>query len=192
MTNSTPENPLSGPIGSGPPANRPADQLATWGQRAAAVVLDMVFLSVLIGIVVLLFTFVGLAMYGGVELENMRDIGSAVALTLVLSTVIGLIASIMYYALMIRSGARNGQTLGKQIIGIRVVSEDGSPVSWKHVLLREVVARTVVLTIGMTLVNLIAAPLGFFVFVAWYLMPLWDQKYRCPHDAIASTRVVED
>lgn len=50
-----------------------------------------------------------------------------------------------------------GQTLGKMIIGIRVVSKDGRPLSWLTVVMREVVGRTLSQLLGTYLGYLICA-----------------------------------
>ena len=39
---------------------------------------------------------------------------------------------------MTRGGERNGQTLGKQAVNVRVIRDDGQPITWKTVALREV------------------------------------------------------
>src|SRR5262249_47153318 len=70
--------------------------------------------------------------------------------------------------LMGRQGERNGQTLGKQVVGIRVVKADGSPVSVGFGILRDFVVK-----------GLLFGTLGFFLFgipgLLNYLWPLWDK-----------------
>lgn len=81
--------------------------------------------------------------------------------------------------LMARRGARNGQTLGKQTMGIRVVRTDGEPVGFSTGFLRTVVGQQ--LLIGLT----------FYVYgVLDYLWPLRDPGNQALHDKIASTRVL--
>jgi|DewCreStandDraft_1066081.scaffolds.fasta_scaffold11154_4 uncharacterized RDD family membrane protein YckC len=66
-----------------------------------------------------------------------------------------------------------GQTLGKYLLGIRVVSARGER-TWGQILLRETIGRLVcVATLG----------LG-------YLAILWDPERRGWHDRLADTRVV--
>ncbi|MCM1566749.1 MAG: RDD family protein [Dehalobacter sp. 4CP] len=50
-----------------------------------------------------------------------------------------------------------GQTLGKMIMGIKVVSKDGSPLSWSAVAMREVAGRTLAQLLGTYLGYLICA-----------------------------------
>lgn len=84
---------------------------------------------------------------------------------------------------MKRGGARNGQSLGKQLVGIRVVREDGEPITFGSALLREVAVKLLLFeTVG-----------GFFLLPTAlnYLWPLWDEQNRALHDMIVSTRVVQ-
>jgi len=67
-----------------------------------------------------------------------------------------------------------GQTLGKRLVGIRVVKEDGTPVTYVSVLLRHFVGYT------------LSALVGFLGF----LWVIWDSKHQGWHDKIARTIVV--
>ena len=81
--------------------------------------------------------------------------------------------------LMRRRGAHNGQTLGKQATGIRVVRDDGQPVTFSTGFLRDFVFKFL---------------LGFFTSGLYslvdYLWPLFDEERRALHDIVASTHVV--
>jgi uncharacterized RDD family membrane protein YckC len=110
------------------------------------------------------------------------DVGGIV--TGILSGVAYLLAVLLYAPLlMARGGARNGQTLGKQLIGIRVVRDSGQPVDVGFGFLREFVVKGVLFGfIG-----------GFFASIPTlvdYLWPLWDDQNRCLHDMVVSTHVV--
>ena len=50
-----------------------------------------------------------------------------------------------------------GQTLGKMIMGVRVVSRDGHPLSWTTVIVREVVGRILAQLLGSYLGYLVCA-----------------------------------
>jgi uncharacterized RDD family membrane protein YckC len=85
--------------------------------------------------------------------------------------------------LMARSGARNGQTLGKQMLGIRVVRDNGEPETFWQAALRCVVLKQLAVGVASSIVP----------FVPWFLnyfWPLWDDENRALHDMAASTHVV--
>jgi uncharacterized RDD family membrane protein YckC len=95
---------------------------------------------------------------------------------------------------MQRKGARNGQTLGKQWLGLRVVRVSGEPFGLGWGLLREFVLKVVALWVASS----VAGALTFFLlgvggiapYLADYLWPLWDDENRALHDMVAETRVV--
>ena len=96
-----------------------------------------------------------------------------------------LVGAIVDPILMGRDGDRNGMSLGKQVVGIRVAREDGAPVSVGFAFLREWVIRW--LLIGFV---------GSFVFgipgLIDLLFPLWDKPgEQTLHDKIASTYVTQ-
>jgi uncharacterized RDD family membrane protein YckC len=96
--------------------------------------------------------------------------------------------SILLYAplLLRREGGHNGQTWGKQALSIRVVRDSGAPVDLGTAILREVVAKLVILS-ALRFVPIV----GGFASLVWYLWPLWDSSNRAPHDMIAHTHVVK-
>ncbi len=94
------------------------------------------------------------------------------------------VAFIVYGPLFLqRNGKRNGQTLGKQWVGVRIIRLDSQPFGWRTGLLREFVIKFVLFGfVG-----------GFFLIppLLDILWPLWDDENRALHDMIASTRVVQ-
>ena len=95
-------------------------------------------------------------------------------LTAILSSLLYLVAVLFYAPLLVaRQGAHNGQTWGKQIVGIRVVRDSGQPVDIGFGFLREVVVK-----------GLLFGFVGSFFFsiptLLDYLWPLWDDQNRCP------------
>ncbi|OPH52042.1 hypothetical protein BC351_33295 [Paenibacillus ferrarius] len=68
-----------------------------------------------------------------------------------------------------------GQTLGKMIMGIRVVRKDGLPNTWGSILLREIIGK---------IVSAIILCIG-------YIMAGIDSEKRSLHDRMAGTRVVK-
>nr|AIA12563.1 RDD family [uncultured bacterium] len=110
------------------------------------------------------------------------DIG---AITLGVFSGIAYLAAIFLYAplLMAREGGGNGQTWGKQIVGISAVRDVGQPFDFGNAFLREFVIKGLLFgTVG-----------GWFFGIPTlldYLWPLWDDENRCLHDMVAKTHVV--
>jgi uncharacterized RDD family membrane protein YckC len=139
-----------------------AQRYGSWGARAGALILD----GLIVG--VLLIVVLGL-------LEG------ALGVTGLLSWLVSLIVLGTYTGLtMTRSGDRNGQTIGKQAANIRVVRDNGQPVTLKTVALREVGLKGIGwwITFG----------IGFLADVLW---PLGENKKRSLHDLIVRTHVVD-
>jgi uncharacterized RDD family membrane protein YckC len=144
-------------------------ECATWGARAGAYLLDL-----LIAFLIPLAVGIPLAASGvtGLEIAGGILIGGAV-----------LISYPLYSAVLeARSGARNGQTFGKQVTGIRVVRDNGETVTLGFALLRELAVRWL----------LIGAVGGFFFFPPFLdlLWPIWDESNRALHDMVVSSHVV--
>jgi len=99
-----------------------------------------------------------------------------------LRLLLGCVVVVTYYLkTMTRPGARNGRTLGKQLVGIRVVRDDGYPVSAGTVMRREVLIKGL----------LSWFTLGVFELVDC-LWPLGDATNRALHDKIVGTHVYID
>lgn len=95
--------------------------------------------------------------------------------------VVYLIVSLLYAPLlMCRQGERNGQTIGKQAAGMRVVYREGGPITFGRAALREIV--------GKTLLTIVTCGTYAIVGALWCL---WDAKRQCLHDKVASTHVVD-
>jgi uncharacterized RDD family membrane protein YckC len=153
--------------------------LASWGSRVAAWAIDAVVL--LIPIVVLFFVLVA----GAVGISGDDDFawGAAVG-RLVLWVILVAVVTLLYApVLMARQGSGNGQTLGKQVVGIRVVPNGGEPMTFWPAAMREVVIKA--LAVGVASSFIPALP--WFLDNLW---PLWDDENRALHDMAASTHVV--
>jgi uncharacterized RDD family membrane protein YckC len=130
------------------PADRAA--LAGWWPRAGALLID--------GLIVAVVT-------------------APVSLTtsLMVSSIIGVVVTGLYAGvLMARRGDRNGQTLGKQLVGLRVVADDG-PVSFARAFVRD---------------GLFKGLLSIFTLLLDYLWALWDAERQTLHDKAVATYVV--
>jgi uncharacterized RDD family membrane protein YckC len=86
--------------------------------------------------------------------------------------------------LMAREGPRNGQTWGKQALGIRVIRDGGESMSFGWAALREIAVKGLGVGIASSIIPIIPWFLNFF----W---PLWDDQNRALHDMIVSTHVVQ-
>ena len=147
--------------------------LASWGSRVGATLLDVLIL--LIPSAILVAIVVGVIVAGS-------DVGGVV---IGIVSFLAYVVAALFYApvLTSRGGPRNGQTWGKQIVGIRVVRDSGQPVELGFGFLREFVVKNLLFaTIG-----------GFFLYIPTlldWLWPLWDDQNRCLHDMVVSTHVV--
>jgi uncharacterized RDD family membrane protein YckC len=156
------------PAWAGPP-------LASWGSRVGATLLDLV---VLLGALVALVS-------PGVILLVATDGGAAGIVLLVLGGLAYVVGSFLYAPyFMQRSGPHNGQTLGKQWVGIRAVRDTGEPFGFGWALLREFVVKNL----------LFASVGGFFLYIPTlldWLWPLWDDQNRALHDMVVTTHVLQ-
>jgi uncharacterized RDD family membrane protein YckC len=171
-----PESPPSygGPVPPGgweqPVATQPAAwagaPLSGWWRRVGAYILDAIFTA--------LVSWVGVTLiYAGSE---------AAGVILVLA---GIVVAFFYYPVtMMREGEHNGKSLGKQVFAIRVVKDDGQPVTFGFALLREFVVKYLLFQV-----------VGGFLFgIPWLidvLWPLWDSENRALHDMVVKSHVVE-
>jgi uncharacterized RDD family membrane protein YckC len=98
-----------------------------------------------------------------------------------LSLVISLVAMALWFAYEVPAIAATGQTLGKRLLGIRVVSVDGEPIGFRRSIQRWIPQGFPLLLWGVLfVVQLLDA--------AWCL---WDKPRRqCLHDKAARTVVV--
>ena len=144
-----------------PPPQTGARPFAGWWSRVAAQILDWIIVSI-IPIVLFFIVF------------SNNDVGPYLLSGLIL------LVGAVYYALTIgRSGENNGQTIGMQVVGIRIVRETGEPMTAGTAILRE------------TLIKGILMAICFIVTILNYLAPLWDDRNQAWHDKIGNTLVVE-
>jgi uncharacterized RDD family membrane protein YckC len=146
--------------------------LATWGSRVGAQVID--WLILLVPVIIIAAVVIGIAAGS--------DTGAIV--TAILGFLAYLVVAFIYApVLMSRDGERNGQTWGKQMMDIRVVKDDGQPMSFGWAALREIAVKGLALGIAGSVIPVIPYLLDYF----W---PLWDDENRSLHDMIVSTHVV--
>ncbi|MEX2193816.1 MAG: RDD family protein [Thermoleophilaceae bacterium] len=155
-------------------------QLAGWGSRLGAWIID--------GLIVIVPSLIILAIIGGGLFATGDDgdggffalVGAAILTILVIVVVAFLYAPL----LMMRQGANNGQTIGKQLLDIRAVRDNGQPWSFGSAALREVVMKNLAVGIASSIIPFIPWFLNYF----W---PLWDDQNRALHDMAVSSHVVK-
>jgi uncharacterized RDD family membrane protein YckC len=158
-----------------PEAGWVGQPLASWGSRVAATVIDWLVLLIPAAILVALIV-------GGLDGDSSWGavVGASLLSLLIWSAILLLYAPL----LMIRQGERNGQTLGKQALGIRVVRDTGEPFGFWWAVVREVVVK-----------NILVSAVSIFVPVLPWLLdnlwPLWDGENRAVHDMIVTTHVIK-
>jgi uncharacterized RDD family membrane protein YckC len=163
-----------------PSAGWVGQPLASWGSRVGAAIIDGII--ILIPAAILFFVLVA----GAIGLTGDDGDSSAWAIigASVLWVLLAAVIALLYApTTMARQGRANGQTLGKQMVGIRVVRDSGEPMGFGWAALREVVIKGLAVGIASSIIPLLPWFLNFF----W---PLWDDENRALHDMICSTHVV--
>jgi uncharacterized RDD family membrane protein YckC len=165
--------PQSAALSSGPPSYPPGlggsshGEYSGWWLRVAAVVLDGLLIGVPLLVLSVILIVAGLGRSPGATL---------------LRLLLGLVLATAYYlGTMTRPGIRNGQTLGKQLVGIRVGRDDGCSVSAATVLRREVLIKGLLTWVTLGVFELLDC-----------LWPLGDASNRALHDRIVRTHVLRD
>jgi uncharacterized RDD family membrane protein YckC len=153
-----PVRPAPRPVPEAVPARSEGVVAAPLGRRLVAVLVD----GLVVWAAAVVLTFVLVAMVSATD---------AMTLTVVLLAappVVSLVVYLVYSApLMARQGAHNGQTLGKQLMGLRVANVDGTPIVF-----------------GLLGSLLLAIPPLLDA-----LWPLWDGRRQALHDKAAHTIV---
>jgi len=162
------------------PGAPPQGQLAGWGARLGAYLIDALIL--LVPFLIIFFALIA----GAVGLTGTQDEDVAVGgliLAGLLSVLVLAVLGLLYAPLLMRrSGERNGHTWGKQVVGIRAVRDNAEAWTFGSAALREVVLKNVAVGIAASIIPIIPWFLNFF----W---PLWDDQNRALHDVAASSHV---
>jgi uncharacterized RDD family membrane protein YckC len=158
-----------------PTAGWAGQPLASWGSRLGAYIVD--FLVLFIPLIVLFFViFVG-------AVDSDTSTGGIIGASILYFLAAAAVSLLYAPLLMMRQGERNGQTLGKQMLGIRVVRDNGQSMGFGWAALREVVLKGLAVGIASSIIPIVPWFLNYF----W---PLWDDQNRALHDMAASTHVV--
>ena len=90
---------------------------------------------------------------------------------------LGLLSLFLY--LPVATALLRGQSLGKRVLGIRIVRDQGGPITWGRIFLRELLLKQIV--------QLALFPL----FVVDSLWAAFDKERRSLHDFVVRTHVVD-
>ncbi|MGF1448864.1 MAG: RDD family protein [Opitutales bacterium] len=128
--------------------------------RFAAHIIDQILLSVVSFGIGLVFGAVAVA-------SGMSDVSIEVVANL-----LGLLVAALYFILM-QGNPKTQATLGKMVVGVRVITEDGGNVSYARATGRY-----------------FATILSAIILLVGYIMAAFDEEKRALHDRLAGTRVV--
>jgi uncharacterized RDD family membrane protein YckC len=131
---------------------------AGWWSRVAAGALDFV------------------VVYGGASVAI--AVAGVASNTLLAAVLVAVLVGVVLYAPLMLALA-DGRTLGKRAVGIRVECADGEAIGLGRALVRELVAKTLLLAV---------VPFLGILDVLW---PLVQSDNRALHDLMCGTRVVE-
>ena len=182
-------------------------ELASYGQRMGAWALDSVgftlpFILLIIGLVVLVLGLIfssesvtesititsdSMTIEESIEESVLSGANWLVAIMGMVGVVLVILGIILLgYIVWWLIALGNGQTPGKQIVGIRVIKDDGSPSNWGYTFLREFVIK-------LLLVGFISDMTFGIARLVDYLWPLWDraEKMQTLHDKMLGTIVVK-
>ncbi|GIO25601.1 RDD family protein [Ornithinibacillus bavariensis] len=114
----------------------------------------------------------------GILLSPFKFINDGIAISIGFWTVTGIVGSIVFYAYFLLMTKFLGQTIGKMILGIRVIREDEKPLRWSDLIFREVVGRFIYRV--------------FTILMLLYVVVGFTEQKQGLHDMIGNTRVVFD
>ncbi len=178
-----------------------APALAGHGWRLGAALLDAVGYCVVAGVFGAIGFGVGLIGADVTGDADSSEEGWEVLGWLLIGTFVGVVVGIVVAVVLAvwlvrRPGTHNGQTLGKQILGIREVRAGGGEIGLGLAVLRELAAKWILIWV---VASMISAVLGFvdvgliglLVGAAiWYVPAFFDDERRALHDRLCGTRVV--
>lgn len=158
----------------------PAYPFASFGKRLLAALLDtaiilaLMLVPLILGIVLMANSTETTAHADGTSTSTVTNGGSLAGGIILIAASVAL--ALLYEPLLTaRKGSRNGQTLGKQALGIRITNLQGGPIStgqaWGRSLFASLISKNV-LYLG-------------------HLWMLWDAMKQTWHDKVAGTLVLD-
>lgn len=145
----------------------PQSQLADFGSRLGAILIDATILTVVI--LILLGIFVGLVFLE--TDQGTRDPGAAVIISGILLYIFGPSMIIILYQSIMESSKYQG-TLGKSLVGLQVVTTNGERLSFPNALGRN-----------------LGRILSGFMLIGYFMVLFTDRK-QALHDMMADTLVI--
>ena len=100
--------------------------LATFLQRLAAYLIDSVLSHLPLTIAIVALVAAVVVAVGGSDGETLEDDGGVLLIVLIAVALVSLALLVGYFVWWLLA-LRGGQTPGKQLVGIRVLRDDGSP-----------------------------------------------------------------
>ena len=153
--------------------------LAGWWSRVAAALIDGLVIG--LGAVLIMALFGSVFSVGFFASDEAGIV--AVVVGLMLSFLAIAIVALLYAPLFM--ARTNGRTLGRMVVGNRVIRAGGQPMTFGWALLREVVIKALVFGFLSSITFGLASVLD----VLW---PLWDDENRALHDFVVDTRTIRD
>lgn len=153
-----------------------ATALAPWWRRVVALCVDAIAIAVIANVLLLAAGFH--PYWQGRHLATSD---------LLARYVTGLIAAVCYFPPIVRY--TDGQTLGKLLLGIRVIRVDARPMSLARGLWREVVVKIAIIDL-LAVIPTVGGVVGGIAFALDGSWPLWDPESRALHDMLAATLVI--
>jgi uncharacterized RDD family membrane protein YckC len=177
-------SPSAGPL---PISGRvpPSYYLAHWWPRAGATLLDGLIIApvnIVLALSFHLFTITHQLNANGTSIPKV----SYHPYVLLLFPLVYMLYTVV---LLCRGGEHNGQTWGKQSLGLRVIRNDGKPVDLKTALVREGLVKTFPGVVGS--VSALVGVASTFFSLLDDLWPLRGRENQAIHDLVAETHVVQ-
>lgn len=151
---------------------------APWWRRVAALGIDLTILGLLANMLLIALEEHPWWNIGG------RNFSGREMIVAELSVVV---AATLYYPPVV--WRMKGQSIGKKLLRIAVINDDGNPPGLVRIALREVVMKVIILD-AMVVIGSVGFAISEIVFILDGMWPLWDRGKRALHDRLACTRVI--
>ncbi|MET8143517.1 RDD family protein [Sphaerisporangium sp. NPDC005288] len=175
--------PYGGPQGAPLPPGAPAP-LAEWWERWVARIIDML----IFGVVYFILNLILSPMFAPSTEEILANPGVAIGSSFVPGLVSAIIAYGAYAAYDYVLHSKDGQTIGKKVMKIRLVGVGGAPVDSSALMKRSAIYPGVLVLYGIPFLGVLS---GIFVLVLGVLILTDKPLQQGLHDKLAGTVVVK-